>query len=378
MDNRREFLKLAGLGISLPSLSASATPTNDAVNMTSDGLDFSPQEYTQLLSRLADEGRIAADYYSRGGVVEELETACAKLLGKEAAVFMPTGTLANHLAVRTLAGADHRVVLQYESHLYNDTGDCAETLSHLNLIPLGKGKATFMLDELQETIDRTASGRVEARVGVLSIESPVRRKAGEVFAFDKLQHVTAFARQKGIRLHLDGARLLLASAYTGIAPAEYAAPFDTVYISLYKGLNAASGAMLAGPRALLENMYHVRRMFGGGMPQVWPFAAVAHHYLSGFTERFRKAVQISEAFMREMETRGQLRARRVTPGTNIFWLPLNGAEGQAVARALEAQRISINPPGATQKEMLLLVNESWNRRSATELATHFLKAMGKD
>ncbi len=383
---RRDFLRtsaaITGLGIptsrfTLAPSSEQTTPPDDTVNMTSDGLDLSPKEYSNLLSRLAGEGQITPDNYSRGGAVEELESACAKLLGKEAAVFMPTGTLANHLAVRALAGADHRVVVQHESHFYNDSGDCAQSLSQLNLTPLGKDKATFTLDELQETIARTASGRVSTRVGTISIESPVRRKSGEVFSPDELKRVTAFARQNGIRLHLDGARLLIASAYTGIAPADYAATFDTVYISLYKGLNAASGAMLAGPRALLENMYHVRRMFGGGMPEVWPYAVVARHYLDGFTERFRKAVQVSEAFIRELEIRGQLRARRISPGTNIFRLPIEGVDAQVVTRALAARRIAVIPPRAEQKELLLIVNESWNRRSASELASYFLQAFGR-
>src|SRR6185436_20892339 len=94
---------------------------------------------------------------------------------------------------------------------------------------------------------------------------------------------------------LDGARLLIEAVYTRMAPADYAALFDTVYISLYKYLNAAAGAVLAGPRALLEDLYHQRRMFGGGLPHVWPYAAVASHYLDGFPQRFRKGVETAEA-----------------------------------------------------------------------------------
>ena len=106
-----------------------------------------------------------------------------------------------------------------------------------------------------------------------------------------------FARERGIGLHLDGARLLIEAAYTGIAPAETAALFDTVYVSLWKYLNAASGAILAGPRALLDGLYHERRMFGGSLPHAWPYAAVALHFLDGFAERFAEAVAASERLL---------------------------------------------------------------------------------
>ena len=90
-------------------------------------------------------------------------------------------------------------------------------------------------------LERTASGRVAAQVGAISIESPVRRLHGETFDFGEMQRISGEARKRGIGLHLDGARLFIASAYSGRAPAEYAALFDTVYVSLWKSFNAASG-----------------------------------------------------------------------------------------------------------------------------------------
>jgi threonine aldolase len=392
--DRRRFLKsgaaLAGTALLPAGLAAARevparqavappappAPVDASVDMTHDGLVFSPKEYAQLLLRIAETEQTGADYYSRGGAVEALESACARLLGKETAVFMPTGTLANQLAVRMLAGNDRRVIVQHESHLYNDTGDCAQTLSGLTLLPLGKGKATFTVDDVDEALGRTDSGRVAARVGVISIESPVRRRMGEQFAGDELQRVTSFARKEGIRLHLDGARMLLACAYTGIPPAQYAAPFDTVYLSLWKGLNAASGAILAGPKSLLENLFHTRRMFGGGLPQAWPFAAVALHFLDGFVDRFRAAVQSSEAFIRELAAKG-ITAQRVTLGTNIFSLPTDGVDAAKMVATLAASGITVSAPAPRERAVRLLVNESWSRRPAAELAADFVRALAK-
>src|SRR3954447_22646150 len=113
------------------------------VHFRSDGLGLSPAAYARLLAEIAESGGIAEDEYSRGGVVAELEARIAALLGKEAAIFLPTGTLANHLALRLLARNGRRVLVQAESHLYNDEGDCAQQLSGLTLVPLASGHAGF-------------------------------------------------------------------------------------------------------------------------------------------------------------------------------------------------------------------------------------------
>src|SRR5437016_10850751 len=195
------------------------------VQFCSDGLALSPAEYARLLAHLAETYGIATDDYSRGGVVAALEARMATLLGKEAAVFMPSGTLANHLALRLLARNGRRVLVQRESHLYNDEGDCAQQLSGLTLVPLAPGRASFTFDEAAAEIAGPPEARVAVPVGAISIETPVRRMAGQAFDFAEMQQICAFAREHGIGLHLDGARLLIESAYTGIAPARYADRF---------------------------------------------------------------------------------------------------------------------------------------------------------
>jgi hypothetical protein len=194
-------------------------PDRFAVNFVGDGLELSPSAYADLLARLSRSG-VASDEYSRGGEVVALEKQFAALLGKEAAVFMPSGTLANHLAVRTLSGTRRRVLVQDVSHLYNDSGDCAQKLSELTLVPLAPGRATFAWDEALAAIERGASGRVPTPVGAISIESPVRRLHGEAFSFDAMRQISAEARKRGIGLHLDGARLFVECAYFHRSPAS--------------------------------------------------------------------------------------------------------------------------------------------------------------
>ncbi|RYU97626.1 threonine aldolase family protein [Emticicia agri] len=378
---RRKFLKLSSALSLAPALSAQAfepaNATKDTpvtpVNFVSDGLILSPMAYSQLLSSLTRKDDLVADYYSLNGCVEELEKKMANMLGKEAAVFMPTGTLANHLAIRTLAGKNNRVILQHESHVYNDTGDCAQTLSNLNLIPLGFDKATFTVDEVNEVLKRTAGGRVAAKVGVISIESPVRRKTGEMFEYEQMKQISALAKTNDIKMHLDGARLFLASGYTGISPATYAALFDTVYISLYKYFNAASGAILAGPKELIAPMYHARRMFGGGLHQVWTYAAVALHYLDGFTDRYSKAVTMGEELMKKLDSHDSFEIQRIPNGTNIFKMKVKGIEPKIFAKNLKKNGIIARPNETNGFN--LLVNESLLKSNVPALVNGFTNSL---
>jgi threonine aldolase len=328
-----------------------------------------------LLTRLAAPGQLFLDDYSRGGVVEQLEVRMASLLGKEIAVWLPTGTLANHLAIRLLAGERRRILVQAESHLFNDCGDCAQTLSGLTLIPLAPGKATFTLEYIEQVAANSMLGRVAAPVGAIQIETPVRRRQGERFDFQEMRKIAAWARERRIGLHLDGARLFIESAYTQRPVREYAALFDTVYISMYKYFNAASGAILAGPKALLTDLYHTRRMFGGGLHQVWPFAAVALHYLDGFEERFKIGVDRAEQVIGTLGSDSNFELERIPNGTNIFRMRiLYNVNPPVYLNRLEAAGIGAHTPAGGW--FTIQVNETWARVPAAEIAARFRKALG--
>jgi threonine aldolase len=366
---RRSFLA-APLAAAYP---LAATEPEPRVYAFGDGIPHTPGEYAQLLATLANAGNLAVDDYSRGGVVEQLENRMAALLGKEAAVWLPTGTLANHLAVRLLAGNRRRVLVQAESHLFNDCGDCAQTLSGLHLVPLAPGRATFTLEEVERAAYDASLGRVETPIGAIQIETPVRRRHGERFDFEEMKKVAAWARAHNVGLHLDGARLFLESAYAARPVKEYAALCDTVYISMYKYFNAASGAVLAGPKALLAGLYHTRRMFGGGLPQVWPFAAVALHYLDGFEARFRAARDAAERVIAALGKDSNFGLERIPNGTNIFRLRVFGVNAPVYQHRLDNAGISAGNP--TGDWFHIQVNETWTRRPAMEIAESFRGAL---
>jgi threonine aldolase len=348
------------------------------IHFRSDGIALSPREYARLLSRLAEDPRIAADEFSVGGAVEQLEQELAVLLGKEAAVFMPTGTLANHLALRLLARQGRRVVVQHESHIYCDSGDCTQELSGLTLVPLAPGATSFTLDAVAAEAARAEQGRVRTPLGAISIESPVRRRHGEVFDVTEIDRIAGFARERRIGLHLDGARLFLATPYTGIAPAAYAARFDTVYVSLYKYFNATAGAVLAGPHALLDGLYHQRRMFGGGLRQAWPNAAVALHYLNGFPARFAEAAAMANELFAELAAIAGVEVERTAASTNVARLRLRTADAGMLRQRLAKCGIAIRAPLAASADGVtfeLIVNETIRYRPIARTLAAFVDAI---
>lgn len=384
--NRREFIKTgaacAALGSSTQSLPAVvAAPQESAVqgsvHFSGDGLQLSPLDYAQLLVKLAKTDNAQRDGYMAGGAVERLETRFAKLLGKERAIFVPTGTLANHLAIRHLARGKSRVLVQAESHIYNDSLDCVQTLSHLNLVPLAAGQATFTLAQVEEACKRALERPYPVPVGAISIECPVRRRDGEAFDYEEMKRVARYAREHNIKLHLDGARLFLASAFTGVTPAEYAALFDTVYVSLYKYFNAASGAILAGPGELIEQIARDRKVFGSGLYQAWPYAAVALHYLEGFTERYQKAVEVAKGLFTLLEKHPRFRVEALPRGTNIYKLHVKGVDLQKYVAALASNGIRVPRPNPQEQfqGLRLIINESLNWKSAPELAKVFIESL---
>jgi len=372
---RRTLLQFGAVAAALDSPQARAQITaSNRVVLFGDGLSLSPAEYAGLIAKIAAQDQFSRDTYLAGSAVLELEKRMATLLNKERAIFLPTGTLANHLACRLLAGEHRKVLVQEESHLYRDEGDCAQLLSGLNLVPLAPGRATITADELAKAVEQSQGPPYPAPVGAISIESPVRRTDGQVFDFEQMRKICAFARTRHIGTHLDGARMFLAPAYTGIEPAQYAALFDTVYVSLYKYFNAPFGAILLGPAPLIDKVETLRHQFGSAIYQGWESAAIALHFFDGFSERYQAAVKNGEQLIKLLGASARFRVERVPSGTNIAWLQLASGGALDTVRERLAQSGILLAGKRELTRVTLMVNESINRRPAEEIAAAFVKA----
>jgi threonine aldolase len=330
--------------------------------------DGEPRTPSSTARRLAELEQIEPDNYSLGGVVARLEETFAELLGKERAIFCPTGTLANHLAVWRLCAGRPRAVVQANGHIYNDTGDGLSRLCGITMVPLGQDRPTFSVDELRAELERAQSGRVATPVGCVVVESPVRRAWGQCMPFDEMRAVVDLAREHGASLHLDGARLFMMCAATGVSPCQYAALFDSVYVSLYKYFGAPFGAILAGPASLIDGLFHERRMFGGGLPSAALAAAAALEGLPGFEERFAAALAKGRALF-EM-----LGVEPFEHGSNIFPLALDaGLDRKRLVAELAERNVLVGEP--ERGFLPLTVNTTILRQPNDQLLDAFSAAL---
>ncbi|AXY72948.1 aminotransferase class I/II-fold pyridoxal phosphate-dependent enzyme [Paraflavitalea soli] len=329
--HRRNFLKTSGIA-ALPSLGAALPFTGlaaqsgqaaqpDPVYFFFDGPFYNPKEFIARLQQVNQAAPIEADFYGGGGVVEALEKKFMAITGKGAAIFMPTGTMANQLAIAVLSGDNTKVFVQDTSHIFRDEADAAQSIHNKRLIPLAPNEAAFTLAHLQASIKSLDEGEVfKSGIGAIAIENPVRRCDGRTVDIEEIKKIAAWCREKGYKLHLDGARIHLASAFTGIPVTEYARHFDTVYISLYKYLGAPGGAMLCGDKAVIDKMRHLIKVHGGTMYQFWINAAMALYHLEGLEERLKAVVKRSAELFTQLNKLPGLQINTLKSGTNIFEL----------------------------------------------------------
>ncbi|MBB3228277.1 threonine aldolase [Luteibacter sp. Sphag1AF] len=379
---RREFILsslAAGVAAGVLPLSAFATAPKspddpDHIQTTVYfGGDSAPLYNRDLLARVdallaAKEGRVS-DAYLTEGVVAEMEKRFATLLGKEDAAFMPTGTLANQIALRLLCGDHRRAIVQQESHVYRDESDAVTILSNINVLPVGGTKAAPTLDEVKAAVALTEEGAYPLSIGAISLESPVRRADGAMVPFETVREIAAFARSKGIGLHLDGARLLLNSGAPGFDPASYSAPFDTVYVSLYKYLDAPFGAVLAGSKARMDEARATRHVFGGGIYHGWLPAILALDSVNTFGERFAKVRQAGDRLLDGLGRTKGYTVQRVPNGTNIHYVAVSAARAKGLSERLASAGIRIMD--VENGRLNLTFNETLLRRDTDYLVRAF-------
>lgn len=327
---RRDFLKLSSLS-ALP-LIASAMPIHtfateqagrskdsEAVYFINDGVFYRPEDFINKLQEINAANPIERDSYAEGGDMEKLLNKFTAITGKEAAVYLPTGTLANQLAISHLCGNNTKAFVQETSHVYRDEGDAAQTLFNKRLIPLAKGKAHFTLDELQKSINYHKEGEVfVGGVGAVSIETPVRRCDNQAFPLEEIRKISAYCKEQGYKMHLDGARLHMATAFTNATVKEYSTYFDTVYMCLYKYLGATGGAILCGDKVVIDQMHHLIKIHGGGIFTNWPSASIALHHLNTIDEVMEKIKVKSASLFDQFSQLNGIKINRITNGTNQF------------------------------------------------------------
>jgi threonine aldolase len=214
--------------------------------------------------------------------VRRLQERCAELLGHEAALFVPSGTMANQIALKVHCEPGDDVLACDGAHLMWYEAGAAGAIAGVQLRSIGRA-GQFASDDVEAAFQ--SGGPMQPPTRLLCVENTHNRAGGVVWSREDLDEVVATARLLGLRLHLDGARLLNAAVAQGEKPRDLAASFDTVSLAFSKGLGAPVGSVIAGTRAAMARALRFRRMFGGAMRQSGILAAAALYALDHNVER---------------------------------------------------------------------------------------------
>ena len=357
--DRRKFLRAAGLS-SVPllipgsdifskeaELSRPGAETGPDVKLFGDGEIFDTTGYIEELRKINSTKAIEPDRYGMGGVVAALEKKFEEITGKEKAVYMTSGTMANEFAISVLSGDKTKVFVQEASHVFNDEADAAQSVFGKRLIPLAQGEYYFTGEQLQQAIVHyKESEAFPSAPGCVSIENPVRRADGRMIPIDEIKKIAAVCKSNNIPMHLDGARIYMASAWSGVSVKEYASWFDTIYISLYKYLGASSGAILCGNKEVMGKMEHMIKIHGGSMYRNWTNAAVAMQRLDGVESRLQLAIARSKEIFAAINRMGYGNINELKDGTNIYKMALSKSiNGSLLSDTLRKYGIRMGKPG---------------------------------
>lgn len=283
---------------------------------------------------------VGDDVFGEDPTVRALEEEVAALLGKEAALFVSSGTMGNQLAIATQTRPGDEVIAGEGAHPIWFEAGAAAALSGVQFQVVGT-RGVFTADEMEAAIQPSIYW--SPRTSLVCVENTHNRAGGRVFPQANVAAIAARARARGIALHLDGARLWNASAATGTSVAELAAPFDTVTVCFSKGLGAPVGSAFCAPRAIVEEARRVRKRWGGAMRQSGILAAAARYALAH--NRARLAEDHANAKLLASRL-ADARGVRVDPSsveTNIVNIDLEDRAADAVAKAARAGGVAINP-----------------------------------
>jgi len=267
--------------------------------MSSPILDYRSDTFTRptpaMRSAMA-AAEVGDDVFDEDPTVHRLQDTVAEMLGKEAALFVPSGSMSNQIAVRLHSDPGDEFLCEAGCHIYNyEQGTFAQwggVVARTIEGQFGVLRPEQLLDKIRPENDHCV------RTRLVTLENTHNRGAGRIQPLEYVTAICDWAHEHGLRTHLDGARLWNAAVATGITPARWSAPFDTVSVCFSKGLGAPIGSALAGPRDMIRRARRLRKCLGGGMRQAGIIAAGAlyalQHHIDRLAEDHAHARQLAE------------------------------------------------------------------------------------
>jgi len=291
---------------------------------------ISPKDMLTELAAFTDTS-LAVDHYGQGRIITDFEREIATLLGKEAAVFMPSGTMCQQIALRIWSERTgrQRVAFHPTCHLESHEQFGYRELHHLQGVVVGSRERLITLSDLQSLAQPVAA---------LLLELPQREIGGQLPSWEELVGQTAWAHAQGSVVHLDGARLWQCHAWFHRSYAEIAALFDSVYVSFYKDLGGIAGAVLAGPADVISQARVWQRRHGGNLIQLYPYVLAARRGMQQHLDRMDAYVEKAQAIAAALTPLPNLSLVPNPPQTNMMHVYLQGDSERILEVALDLSR----------------------------------------
>ena len=253
---------------------------------------------TKEMKEFMFDARVGDDVFDEDPTVKELEEKVAKLFGKDAALFCPSGTMTNQIALRVNTQPQDEVICARYAHIYNYEGGGPAYNSMVSLRLVDGDKGRLSPSDVLENIN--PDDIHFARTSLVSLENTVNKGGGCYYDLNAIKNISQVARDNGLKMHLDGARVFNALAETQESPSEYGQYFDTISICFSKGLGAPIGSAIIGSADTIKKARRVRKVFGGAMRQVGYLAAAVIYALDNhvgrLSEDHKRARQLSKMF----------------------------------------------------------------------------------
>ena len=279
---------------------------------------------------------VGDDVFGEDPTVNALEEKIAALFGMEAALFCPSGTMTNQIAIRLHTRIQSEVICHNYSHiyLYEGGGIMANSHASVKLLEGDLGKITAA--QIAESINPDDVHAPETTL--VSLENTMNKGGGSIYTLEEIKPIHALCKEKGIKLHLDGARLFNALVETGESPADWGAHFDTISICLSKGLGCPIGSVLLGSKVEIKRARKVRKVFGGGMRQVGFLAAAGIYALDNHVNRLKEDHNRART-LGEMLSKLPVVTEIFPVATNIVIARLEGTTPEEFMKKLVEQNI---------------------------------------
>lgn len=303
------------------------------------------------------EAEVGDDVYGEDPTVNRLQEYAADLLGKEAALFVPSGLMGNQICLNVLTNPGDEVICERTAHIFQYESGTPAKLSGIQL-SLIEGNKGIITPEQIEPLIRPESAYYMPRSKVIEIENTHNVSGGTIIPLDNIKAVRDLAEKYNLYTHLDGARLWNASVATGISPAEYSNYFNTVSVCLSKGLGAPVGSIIAGEKDFIKEAFRVRKAIGGGMRQVGIIAAGGLYALENNIDRLADDHEKAGALAEHLKTLDNVEIDVDTVHTNILMFkPLSKSVDEVLAE-LKNNGIFAGPGGYNVVRLVTHMNLS--------------------